>query len=115
MAIDFPNSPSVNDYFTVGKRTWQWDGDAWVLVGFGAVAGAGDITAVNAGTNLNGGGTVGDVTLNLDSAITVTSVNGTDPDDFADMSGSSGAGRKLTVSATQPSSPSTGDVWVDIS
>ena len=33
----------------------------------------------------------------------------------ADMSGSDGAGRKISVSATQPSSPATGDLWVDIS
>jgi hypothetical protein len=32
MAIDFPNSPSVNDTFTVGTRTWIWDGTTWELV-----------------------------------------------------------------------------------
>ena len=42
-------------------------------------------------------------------------LNGVDPDNFADMTGSTNAGRKITVSATQPSSPTTGDVWVDIS
>lgn len=33
----------------------------------------------------------------------------------ADMTGSTNAGRKLTVSTSQPSSPTTGDLWVDIS
>jgi hypothetical protein len=28
-AIDFPNSPTVNDLFTVGSRTWRWSGATW--------------------------------------------------------------------------------------
>lgn len=32
MAMDFPNSPSVNDTFTVGARTWKWSGSAWTLI-----------------------------------------------------------------------------------
>jgi len=31
-AIDFPNSPSVNDLFTVGTRTWRWTGTIWESV-----------------------------------------------------------------------------------
>ena len=33
----------------------------------------------------------------------------------ADMTGSTNAGRKITVSTSQPSSPTTGDLWVNIS
>jgi len=40
----------------------------------GYTSNTGDITGVTAGTNLNGGGTSGAVTLNLDSAIELTSV-----------------------------------------
>jgi hypothetical protein len=28
-AIDFPNSPAVNDTFTVGSITWKWNGSTW--------------------------------------------------------------------------------------
>ena len=31
MAIDFPNSPTVNQSFTAGGSTWIWDGIAWNL------------------------------------------------------------------------------------
>jgi hypothetical protein len=28
-AIDFPNSPTVDQEFTAGDRTWIWDGSVW--------------------------------------------------------------------------------------
>ena len=31
-AINFPNSPSVNDTHTVGDRTWKWNGSVWAVV-----------------------------------------------------------------------------------
>lgn len=31
-AIDFPGSPAVNDTFTVGGKTWKWDGTTWNMV-----------------------------------------------------------------------------------
>ncbi|MDB4439174.1 tail fiber domain-containing protein [bacterium] len=43
--------------------------------GAGYTTNVGDITGVTAGTNLNGGGTSGGVTVNLDNTITVTTVN----------------------------------------
>jgi hypothetical protein len=32
MAIDFPNTPSVNDTHIVGSRTWLYDGEKWLLL-----------------------------------------------------------------------------------
>lgn len=32
-AIDFPNSPTVGQLFTVGDITWEWNGSVWQ--GFG--------------------------------------------------------------------------------
>jgi microcystin-dependent protein len=31
-AIDFPDSPEVNDIFTAGDRSWKWNGVAWQTV-----------------------------------------------------------------------------------
>ena len=28
-AIDFPNSPSLNQTHTVGNRVWKWNGTTW--------------------------------------------------------------------------------------
>lgn len=42
-------------------------------------------------------------------------LNGVDPDNFANMTDSTGAGRKITVKASPaPTSPSVGDLWVEI-
>lgn len=30
MAIDFPNSPTTNQIFTVGNKMWRWNGEKWV-------------------------------------------------------------------------------------
>lgn len=62
---------------------------------------------------------VASLTLSADlTAVNATlsgNLNGVDPDNLANMTDSSGAGRKISVTATQPTSPSTGDLWVDIS
>jgi hypothetical protein len=32
MAIDFPNTPNINDIYNVGNRTWIYDGEKWVII-----------------------------------------------------------------------------------
>lgn len=38
-AIDFPNSPAVNDTFTAGGRTWIWTGATWDTVATQTITG----------------------------------------------------------------------------
>ena len=55
-------------YDTTANVLKAWDGAAWIS------AETGDIEGVTAGTNLNGGGTSGTVTVNLDSTVTAISL-----------------------------------------
>ena len=53
MAINFPNSPSVNDTHTVGSITYQWDGISWNSVISGGaltIAGEQTVTGILSGT-----------------------------------------------------------------
>ena len=70
----------------------------------------GVITGVTAGTNLNGGGSAGSVTLNLDSSITLTTVN-------ADLVGSQSGGSvsATTLTASGDANFDSGTLFVDVS
>lgn len=46
MALNFPISPEVDDTYTEGETTWQYDGTAWNIVGNSA--GAGQVANTNA-------------------------------------------------------------------
>lgn len=37
-AIDFPNSPALNDLFVAGGYTWQWNGTTWKKINAGKSA-----------------------------------------------------------------------------
>jgi len=68
-------TPSTSDYVIVQDVTDNSTKKALIS----AIPLAGDITSVTAGTNLNGGGLSGAVTLNLDATLTgLTSVTSTD-------------------------------------
>jgi hypothetical protein len=38
MAINFPNNPTVNETFSAGTTTWQWNGVAWAVVPLSTVS-----------------------------------------------------------------------------
>lgn len=63
MAIDFPNSPSVNDTFTVGNIKWIWTGTVWKLyqsgtIGLQGIQGTIGLQGIQGGTlsGVDGGG-----------------------------------------------------------
>lgn len=89
-AIDFPNSPTVNETFSVGNRTWIWTGVSWdavvtpVGVAVGGTQGqvltkvgntnysttwANTVSSVIGGTGLTGGTITTTGTLAVDSAV----------------------------------------------
>ena len=39
-AVNFPNSPSVNDTHTSSGSTWKWDGTVWQRLGVAGPQGA---------------------------------------------------------------------------
>jgi hypothetical protein len=96
-AVDFPNSPSVDQTFSVGERTWKWTGTTWdAVVGpVGVAAGgtqgqvltkvgntnysttwANTVSSVIGGTGLTGGTITTTGTLAVDSAV-IPFLNGT--------------------------------------
>ena len=36
-AINFPDSPTLNQEFSADGRTWKWSGDFWEFVGIGSI------------------------------------------------------------------------------
>jgi len=43
MALDFPNSPSLDQEYTLDGRTWKWNGESWENITSVVTAGAGDV------------------------------------------------------------------------
>jgi hypothetical protein len=107
-AIDFPNLPQTDDIFTVGERSWRWDGSAWISIGtVGPVGPTGPATSISIGQVLTTG-------PDESSSVSVTGPAGDQVLDFVLTAGPTGPTGPLgtfLASATEPISPSEGDVW----
>jgi hypothetical protein len=107
MPLDFPPSPSLNEIYTFGGRSWIWNGIAWDV--YSTVSG-------NVVTQLNG--LTGGVTLAAGSNVTLTPVGNTITISSAGGSGGGGGGGGgLTYyyQTTTPTDPgiTLGQRWMD--
>lgn len=90
MAINFPNSPVLNDTHTSGGRTWSYDGEKWILVP--APISLDDLSGVDLSTTPP---VAGDV-LSYDGTNWVPG---------------EGGNSNVTISSTAPADPENGDLW----
>jgi hypothetical protein len=71
--LTVPGAMTLGDTYTIGlipcatSQVLQWSGSKWACA---TISGSGTITGVTAGTDLTGGGTSGNVTLNLNTTAT---------------------------------------------
>jgi hypothetical protein len=78
MAIDFPNSPSTNDTYTVGNKTWIYDGTTWNTyntTSFSAETLPGTtIKSTVTGSSLTGVGTLSSLAVTGDLTVDTTTL-----------------------------------------
>lgn len=53
MAINFPDTPEVDQAFTSGDKTWKWTGTRWEIVVVGATGGSIPSIEVSSDTTLD--------------------------------------------------------------
>jgi hypothetical protein len=104
MPLDFPPSPSLNEIYTFGGRSWIWNGTAWDS--YNPAAG-------NVVTQLNG--LTGGVTLAAGSNVTLTPLGNTITIDSSGGGGGGGGGLTYYYQTNQPTDPgiTLGQRWMD--
>jgi len=117
MSIDFPNSPSLNDTFSSGPRSWQWDGIAWRLsnasIGPQGPTGPVGPTGPIGETGPTGADSFVTGPTGPQGEIGPTGPTGPSggPTGPQGPLGPTGPEGSYTVSATAPEYPDVGDIW----
>ena len=97
--IDFPDSPQVNDTFTVGERTWKWTGESWDVVATLELVGPQGEQGPRGFQGIQGEqGATGEQGAQGDLG----------PQGDQGIQGEKG---RYTVSETEPENPEIGDTW----
>jgi hypothetical protein len=110
VAIDFPNSPALNEVFTSGDKTWVWNGSQWVSYR-GDIAVTLDGTETLTNKTLVSPSLTGTPTAPTAAADTNTTQLATT--EFVQTALASGG--SITVSDTAPPTPESGNLWFDSS
>lgn len=85
-AIDFPNSPSINDTHTVGNRIWKWNGATWDVLRSSVPYSTGATGPIGAVGSTGVTGPTGSVYVNVDGGIPSSSYGGITPLDGGGVS-----------------------------
>ena len=108
MALNFPNSPSLNDTHTHNGLTWVWNGSVWEMQGSG---GASVTVSDNAPSSPTHGdmwweSDTGDLKIYYDESETGAGSG-------AFWVSANGADSMVGISTSAPTNPQTGDLWWD--
>lgn len=106
MAINFPNNPQTGDTFTSSGTSWIWDGSKWNLYQGSNLVTTSDLSSALSAYAPNSNPSVTNATLGG-----TTTINGTAT--FTNQPSIPGYQETITYVSSAPSSPSSGDYYVD--
>ncbi len=106
MPLDFPTSPTLNEIYTFGGRSWQWNGTAWDV--YNASSGLTQYVS-----QLNG--LCGSINIAAGTSISVTPTGNTLTIAYTGGGGGGGGGTyyDFIQGTTATTGPTAGDRWYD--
>jgi hypothetical protein len=104
MALDFPTNPALNEIYTYGGRSWQWNGTAWDV--YNASSGLTQYVS-----KLNG--LCGSINIAAGTSISVTPTGNTLTIAYTGGGGGGGTYFDFIQGTTATTGPTAGDRWYD--